>query len=65
VRRQRHEHNHDGEELPNGGEPCERHAKSKRVQKRKRKPSPNAYERQPQSKGKTKEPEGQTDGTKT
>ena len=39
-------HNHD--DLPNGGEPCERHAKSKRVEKRKRKASPNAYERQPQ-----------------
>ena len=38
-------HNHD--DLPNGGEPCERHAKSKRVEKQKRKPRPNAYERQP------------------
>ena len=44
-KRRNEEHHHD---LPNGGEPCARHAKSKRVIKRKRKPSPNAYERQSQ-----------------
>ena len=43
----RGDHNHNHDDLPNGGEPCERHAKSKRVEKRKGKPRPNAYERQP------------------
>jgi protein phosphatase 1 regulatory subunit 11 len=43
-RRPVHDHEH-----PNGDEPCPRHAKSRRVEKRKRKPSPNAYERQPQT----------------
>jgi len=32
---------------PDGGEPCERHVKAKRVEKQKRKLRPNAYERQP------------------
>ena len=48
-------------ELPNGGEPCERHAKSKRV--RKRKSSPNAYERQPRQHEKKKGPEDKMEGT--
>ena len=42
-----HEHTED---LANGGEPCEKHARSKRVQREKgkrRRPSPNAYERLP------------------
>jgi protein phosphatase 1 regulatory subunit 11 len=48
------EHDH-----PNGDEPCVRH--SKRSEKRKRKPSPNAYERRPQhprKKEDQKKPEG-------
>lgn len=59
------EHNHDdnghaenSEDLPNGGEPCAKHAHSKRVQKqqrRKRRPSPNAYERVPKHERKTEE----------
>jgi len=47
--RRQPQHNHDH---ANGDEPCAKHAKSKRVEKRKRKPSPNAYEKQPQYKKK-------------
>jgi protein phosphatase 1 regulatory subunit 11 len=56
-----------GEDVPNGGEPCEKHAKSKRVQREKRKrrrSSPNAYERVPKY-GRSKEKEtdgGEADG---
>ena len=51
------EHKHD-EDLPNGGEPCAKHLNSRRVRKhqnKKRRPSPNAYERMPKYERKRKE----------
>ena|SRR5438045_3111331 len=67
----RRDHGHDDvDNLPNGGEPCARHAKSKNVEKRKRKrrpspsPSPNAYERQPHH-GKKKDEKVEAHGRKS
>jgi protein phosphatase 1 regulatory subunit 11 len=59
----------NGGDVPNGGEPCEKHAKSKRVQrerKKQRRPSPNAYERVPKyGRDKEKETNGEeVDGEK-
>lgn len=52
------EHNHD-QDLPNGGQPCAKHANSRRFQKqqkkKKRRPSPNAYERMPKHERKKEE----------
>jgi protein phosphatase 1 regulatory subunit 11 len=51
----------DREDIPNGGEPCAKHATSKRVQRQQQKKTkrrPNAYERVPKY-GKTKEEQEQ------
>lgn len=47
---------------PNGSEPCVKHSKSKAAKRGKRKPSPNAYERQP-GYGKEKTGKGKPEAT--